>query len=141
MEERMSPITRMAALAIAASLAVAACEGGDEVPVTAVPDVAPSADASAMAELSARVDELEAQLDEVEARLGDAAEAQPGDAEALGDLEAKLDDVEARLGDVDPVNLRSRLSELEQEVDLLSAAFEDFQAPTNLGGSSPDATE
>jgi DNA repair ATPase RecN len=141
MEERMSPITRMAALAIAASLAMAACEGDDEVLVTAVPDVAPSADASAVAGLSARVDELEAQLDEVEARLGDAAEAQPGDAEALGDLEAKLDDVEARLGDVDPVNLRSRLSELEQEVDLLSAAFEDFQAPTNLGGSSPDATE
>ncbi len=137
----MSPITRMAALAIAASLAVAACEGGDEVPVTAVPDVAPSADASAMAELSARVDELEAQLDDVEARVGDAAQAKPGDTEALGDLEAQLDDVEARLGDVDPINLRSRLSELEEEVELLSAAFEDFQAPTNLGGSSPDATE
>ena len=137
----MSPITRMAALAIAASLAVAACEGGDEVPVTAVPDVVPSADVSAVAELSARVDELESQLEDVEARLGDAAEAQPGEGEALGDLEAQLEDVVARLGDVDPINLRSRLSELEQEVELLSAAFEESQAPTNLSGSSPDATD
>jgi hypothetical protein len=127
MEVRMSPMIRIAALAIAATLAVAACDGGDGAAVTPLADPTPSAD-SGMAELIARLDELEAQL-------GGDAEARPGD------VEARLGDVEARLGDVDPIDLRSRMSELEEEIRLLSAAVEQLQAPTNLGGESTDATD
>lgn len=146
----MSPIIRIAALAIAATLALAACDGGDEAAATPVSDLTPSVEASALAELSARVDQLEAQLGDVEAQPGDDAEAQLGDdAEArlvdvealLVDVEAQLDDVETRLGDVDPINLRSRFSELEEEVRLLSLAFEEIQSPTNLSGGSPEATD
>jgi hypothetical protein len=135
MEVRMSPTIRIAALAIAATLAVAACDDGDGAAVTPASDLVtpasdltPSADASALAELSARVDELET-------KLGDDAQAR------LGDAEARLDDAESRLGDVDPIDLQSRLSELEDEIRLLSVAVEQLQAPTNLGGQSPDATD
>lgn len=143
MEERMSPINRIAALAIAATLGLAACDGGDEAAATPVSDLTPSAEASALADLSARVDQLEAQLgDDPEVRLAEDVEARLADVEApLADAEARLGEVEARLGDVDPINLRSRLSELEEEVQLLSQGFEEIQAPTNLGGASPEATD
>ena len=132
----MSLVIRTAALAIAATLAMAACDGGDEAAVTPSSDLAPSAEASAIAELSARLEQLEA-------RLGEDAVSQPGDdtAARLGDADARLGDIEARLGDVDPVELRSRVSELEEEIRLVSVAVEELLAPTNLGDDSSEATD
>jgi hypothetical protein len=136
MEERMSLIIRTAALAIAAALAVAACDGGDEAAVTPSSDLTPSAEASAIAELSARLEQLEV-------RLGEGALSQLGDdaAARLGDVEDRLGDVEDRLRDVDPADLRSRVSELEEEIRLVSVAVEELLAPTNLGDDSSEATD
>jgi hypothetical protein len=136
MEERMSLVIRTAALAIAATLAMAACDGGDEAAVTPSSDLAPSAEASAIAELSARLEQLEV-------RLGEGGLSQLGDdaAARLGDVEDRLGDVEDRLGDVDPADLRSRVSELEEEIRLVSVAVEELLAPTNLGDDSSEATD
>jgi archaellum component FlaC len=132
----MSLIIRTAALAIAATLAVAACDGGDEAAVTPSADLTPSAEASAIAELSARLEQLEV-------RLGEGALSQLGDdaAARLGDVEDRLGGVEDRLGDVDPADLRSRVSELEEEIRLVSVAVEELLAPTNLGDDSSEATD
>jgi hypothetical protein len=136
MEERMSLVIRTAALAIAATLAMAACDGGDEAAVTPSSDLTPSAEASAIAELSARLEQLEV-------RLGEGGLSQLGDdaAARLGDVEDRLGDVEDRLGDVDPADLRSRVSELEEEIRLVSVAVEELLAPTNLGDDSSEATD
>jgi hypothetical protein len=136
MEERMSLIIRTAALAIAATLAVAACDGGDEAAVTPSSDLTPSAEASAIAELSARLEQLEV-------RLGEGALSQLGDdaAARLGDVEDRLGGVEDRLGDVDPADLRSRVSELEEEIRLVSVAVEELLAPKNLGDDNSEATD
>ncbi|HSM33505.1 MAG TPA: hypothetical protein VK987_05410 [Anaerolineae bacterium] len=139
----MSLVIRTAALAIAATLAMAACDGGDEAAVTPSSDLAPSAEASAIAELSARLEQLEVRLGEGGlSQLGDDAAARLGDAAArLGDVEDRLGDVEDRLGDVDPADLRSRVSELEEEIRLVSVAVEELLAPTNLGDDSSEATD
>lgn len=113
----MRPSTKIAALAGAAVLALAACDNGEE--ATAIPAAGAQTDASVTEALEARIDELQAELD----------------ARADG-LQAELDEVSARLGDVDPGNLRERVRETETEIERLSEAIAELQDPTSLGSTS-----
>ena len=132
----MRPIIRIAALAAVAALAVAACNGGDDAAGTPGPGSSLSAEASGMAELSARLDQLELQLgDDAGSAVGDDA------ATRLDDVGTRLDDLEARLADVDPADLQTRISELEEQVQLVSLAVEELGAPANLGLDGSAAPE
>ena len=132
----MRPIIKIAALAVVAALALAACNGGDDTAGTPVPGSSLSAEASGMAELSARLDQLELQLgDDVEAGVGDDTGTR------LDDVGTRLDDLEARLDGVDPADLQARISELEEQIKLVSLAVEELGAPTNLGLDGSAAPE
>ena len=109
----MRQMGKLTAVAAAAMLAVSACGDENESAATAVPPEPAAPDDSAITELDARV----------------------------GQLEARLDELDGRLGDVEPGALQSRLSEAEGQIQLLSEAVEGLQAPMNLGGSTPTASD
>lgn len=114
----MTHMGKLAAVAVAAMLAVAACGDENEPTATAAPPE-PAADDSAIAELDARVEQLQTRIDE---------------------LDGRLDELDDRLADVEPTALQSRLSEVEVQIQLLSEAVEELQAPMNLGVSDPIAS-
>lgn len=113
----MRPSTKIAALAAAAVLALAACDNGEE--PAATPAAEAQTDVSASEEPEARVDELQAELDM-----------------RADELQTELDEIGDRLGDVDPGNLRERVREAEAEIERLSEAVAALQDPTSLGSTT-----